>query len=85
MCDKKICFSAVNSIEDNKTRIHHFNEAVRGYTITNDGENDIKLSLLKEVFTVKAGEQFQEFFTSFSAVEIDTLGQSVPYRAYGRR
>jgi hypothetical protein len=85
MQNEKITCGAVGSIEDNKSRVHHFNEAVKGYVITNDGETDLKINLLGETFTVKAGEQFEEIFTPFSAVEIDTLNQTVDYRAYGRR
>lgn len=76
--------SAQNSIEDNGPRVHHFTEPVCGYVIRNDGESDIEIRLLGEAFTVKPREQFSEIFTPFTAVEIDTLGETVPYRAYGR-
>lgn len=76
--------SAQNSIEDDQSRIHHFNKPVRGYVIANDGQTDIKIKLLGETFTVKPQEQFSELFLPFTAVEIDTLNETTPYRAYGR-
>lgn len=85
MQNDKFTYRAIGSIEDNKSRVHHFDEAVRGYVIINDGDTDLKINLLGEAFTVKAGEQFEEIFTPFSAVEINTFDQAVPYRAYGRR
>ena len=76
--------SAQNSIEDDKSRVHHFNEPVCGYVIQNDGETDIKITVINNTFTVKPKEQLSELFTPFTAVEIDTMDQAVPYRAYGR-
>lgn len=82
--NKTSYMSAQNSIEDNKSRVHHFAEPMSGYVIQNDGDKDIKITILNETFTVKPREQFSELFKPFSAVEIDTLGETVPYRAYGR-
>lgn len=76
--------SAQNSIEDDKSRVHHFTEPMCGYVIQNDGDKDLKITIMNDTFTVKPREQFSELFTPFTAVEIDTQGETVPYRAYGR-
>lgn len=82
--NNKIYISAQNSIEDDKSRVHHFNQLMSGYVIRNDGSSDLKITVLEDTFTVKPREQFSELFTPFTAVEIDTLDETVPYRAYGR-
>ena len=79
-----LLYGATGSLEDSRSRIHHFNETMQGYVIRNDGDSDLSIAILNQKFTVKPGEQFEEFFAPFSAVEIDTLGKTVSYRAYGR-
>lgn len=82
--NEKNYISVQNPIEDDKSRVHHFSQPMSGYIIRNDGNSDLKIAVLECTFTVKPREQFSELFTPFTAVEIDTLGETVPYRAYGR-
>lgn len=60
---------------------HNFKSSMTGFVISNDGDKDLTFTIGTGVYTVKAGEVFDEYFDPFYTVTIST---TVPFRAYGR-
>jgi hypothetical protein len=65
-----------------ETKTHTFTEAMTGFVVVNDGSEELTFAINGELYTVRGGEVFEEYFEPFTEVLITT---TVPYRAYGRK
>ncbi|NOU68397.1 hypothetical protein GC096_30685 [Paenibacillus sp. LMG 31461] len=58
-----------------------FTTPMMGFVISNDGMADLSFSIETDMYKVKAGEVFEEYFKPFTVVSIVATGA---FRAYGR-
>lgn len=58
-----------------------FPEEMKGIVISNDGDTDLTLEINNDVYIIKGGEVFEEYFEPFTEAIVTT---TAPFRAYGR-
>lgn len=68
------------TFSDSGNKTHVFRMNMDGFTISNDGSNDLTFEILGQVITVKSGEVFEGDFPFFRTV---VISGSTEYRAYG--
>jgi hypothetical protein len=59
---------------------HTFSQSMHGLTISNDGENDLAITINGMNISVKSGEVFSDRFDPYTQVTVNTTGA---FRAYG--
>ncbi|MET3288376.1 hypothetical protein EDM56_04345 [Brevibacillus fluminis] len=73
--------AAKEPFSGNTDTTYTFSTAMHEFVIINDGNSELTVGLNGFLFTVKAGELFDEQFEPFSEVTVKTTS---PFRAYAR-
>jgi hypothetical protein len=75
-------YSVADAFSATGTVTHNFTQTMFGFTLQNDGPNDLSFSIGSVTITVKSGECFQERFQPFTSVTINAP-TGTAWRAFG--